>query len=307
MRHRVNHVLAPLLLLVVDPGLVPTAVVQAAPRHAVAANELHQRLLPLQGGQNFRDLGGYRTRDGRHVKWGLLFRSGSMHGLTAADYAYLESRRIRVVCDFRDIHERTAQPVNWPTEHAPMILSDDYSMNNAGMMPKGPPATWTEKEAKTALTASYPRLLATFNGQYRRMFAELLKGHAPLAFNCSAGKDRTGIAAALILTALGVPRRTVVEDYTATNRYLNSGKILAQGSAPANMMGKPVNPKADPAAMLGQMKPGALHALMAADPSYIEAALAVMDRHPGGNAGYLRDELGLGRGEITKLRQMYLE
>ena len=61
----------------------------------------HQRLLPLEGGQNFRDLGGYRTRDGRTVRWGMLFRSGAMDGLTAADYAYLGKIGIRTVCDFR--------------------------------------------------------------------------------------------------------------------------------------------------------------------------------------------------------------
>ena len=61
----------------------------------------HQRLLPLEGGQNFRDLGGYRTRDGRTVRWGMQFRSGAMNGLTAADYAYLGKIGIRTVCDFR--------------------------------------------------------------------------------------------------------------------------------------------------------------------------------------------------------------
>jgi protein-tyrosine phosphatase len=59
-------------------------------------------VLPLQGGRNFRDLGGYRTQDGHHVKWGMLYRSGSMHGLTPVDYAALEARGIRVVCDLRD-------------------------------------------------------------------------------------------------------------------------------------------------------------------------------------------------------------
>jgi len=67
------------------------------------------------------------------------------------------------------------------------------------------------------MTESYPRLLGTFHDQYRRVFAELLAGHAPLAFNCAAGKDRTGVAAALLLTALGVPRETVIADYLLTN------------------------------------------------------------------------------------------
>jgi protein-tyrosine phosphatase len=80
------------------------------------------------------------------------------------------------------------------------------------------------------MTASYPRMLTQFNGQFRRMFGELLAGHAPLAFNCSAGKDRTGLAAALLLTALGVPRATVIEDYELTNKTLNPAALLAAGN-----------------------------------------------------------------------------
>ncbi|MFX8016077.1 tyrosine-protein phosphatase, partial [Acinetobacter baumannii] len=87
----------------------------------------------------------------------------------------------------------------------------------------GQPAT--AANVKAMMTASYPRMLTQFNGQYRRMFGELLAGRVPLAFNCSAGKDRTGIAAALVLTALDVPHKTVVEDYLLTNRYFDPQKL----------------------------------------------------------------------------------
>ncbi len=95
-----------LFLLLGQPAGAPIT----RPAASVAAAQ-HQRLLPLEGGRNFRDLGGYRARDGRTVKWGLPFRSGSTHGLTPADYASLEKRGIRVVCDFRDSQERAAEPV----------------------------------------------------------------------------------------------------------------------------------------------------------------------------------------------------
>ena len=127
------------------------------------------------------------------------------------------------------------------------------------------------------------------------MFTQLLAGNAPLAFNCSAGKDRTGIAAALLLTALGVPRETVIEDYLLTNRYLDAKKLLAPGSqATANTdWAKAANP--------------VMRAFMAADRRYIEAAFAVVDSHAGGAKGYLKDELGLGSGELSKLRGLYLK
>jgi protein-tyrosine phosphatase len=285
-------VLAAFLAFAPHPVLADSAV-------PVAVSAPHDRLLPLQGGRNFRDLGGYATADGQHVKWGLLFRSGSMHGLTAADYATLERRGIRVVCDLRDDRERAAEPVDWPAQAAPRVLFDDYHLDMKGFMPAGPPSGWTADSARAAMAASYPHMLVQFNGQYRRMFAELLAGHAPLAFNCSAGKDRTGVAAALILTALGVPRATVIDDYLLTNRYLDAAKVVAQdGKAPANMA---------TSSPLSQLPPEVLKAMMAADPAYIEAALAVLDAHRDGAAGYLRDELGLTARDLAHLRHLYLE
>ncbi|WP_254601824.1 tyrosine-protein phosphatase [Sphingomonas bacterium] len=273
----------------------PSLGVQAAAQaQALApASTSHQRLLPLQGGRNFRDLGGYRSADGRMVKWNILYRSGSMHGLTDADYRYLEGLGIRVVCDFRDSNERANEPVVWPATGAPRVLSDDYEMDRR-FMPRGDPKTWTDTQIRAAMTASYPRLLAQFNSQYRRMFAELLAGHAPLAFNCSAGKDRTGIAAALLLTALGVPRTTVIEDYRLTNRYLNPASFMAKNTTP------------NPASPMAGLPPQAMRSMLAADRSYIEAALAVVDRHKDGATGYFRDELGLSPADLARLRALYL-
>ena len=283
-----------MLLALMAPGQVRAD--SAPPSHVaapVATPAPHLRVLPLQGGRNFRDLGGYGTADGHHVKWGLLFRSGSMHGLTLADYTYLEGLGIRVVCDLRSTAERTAEAVNWPADHAPTILSDDYSLMTSGAIPKGDMRQWNAEQARAAMMATYPAMLQSFAGQYRRMFAELLAGHAPLAFNCSAGKDRTGVAAALLLTALGVPRQTVIEDYLLTNTTLESAALIkGSGTGPAKPMPFP---------------PQVLAAILTADRSYIEAALGALDAHPGGVDGYLRDEMHLSHSDIRQLRRLYLE
>lgn len=276
------------LTFAVSPALVPHAPAQAPKAESTA----HQRLLPLQGGRNFRDLGGYPAAGGRHVVWGKLFRSGSMHGLTPADYTALEARGIRVVCDFRDSKERAAEPVAWPAAAAPRVLADDYALDMAGLMPPGKPSGWTAEQTSAAMTASYPRMLTQFNGQYRRMFAELLAGHAPLAFNCSAGKDRTGIAAALLLTALDAPRATVIEDYLLTNQTLHIDGAMAASQASGSF--------------LAQLPPAIAHPFMIADRRYIEAALAVVDSHKDGASGYLRDELGLAPTDLARLRHLYL-
>src|ERR1700753_2873914 len=84
------------------------------------------RVLPLEGGRNFRDLGGYATEDGRRVKWGVLFRSGSLIGLTAADWEHLSPRGVRALCDHRTPREREHEPV--PLDSLPSVLywSRDY-------------------------------------------------------------------------------------------------------------------------------------------------------------------------------------
>jgi protein-tyrosine phosphatase len=258
---------------------------------AAFAVSAHERLLPLQGGTNFRDLGGYRTADGHTVKWSVLYRSGSMHNLTQADFAYLGKLGIRTVCDFRDIHERSAEPVSWPSEQTPNVLADDYDLRQVGMFPMQDIGTWDGERTRQFMASTYPKLLSTFNSQYRRMFQHLLDHEVPLAFNCSAGKDRTGIAAALILTALGVPRDTVIQDYLLTNQYLHAEKML---NSPAS-------------GEWARLPTPVLKQLMVADRSYIESALAVLDQHAGGPMGYFQEELQLSPADIQKLRGLYLD
>jgi protein-tyrosine phosphatase len=287
MRFRSN-----LALLLASALVVPMAPAASLSARPMAAAPAHERVLPLQGGRNFRDLGGYPAAGGSHVKWGMLYRSGSMTALTSEDYAALEKRGIRVVCDFRATAERKAEPVNWPHAGLPKVLADDYDMDNGQFLPKGDPRSFTAEQIRSTMAAAYPRLLVQFNGQYRRMFSELLAGHAPLAFNCSAGKDRTGIAAALLLTALGSPRETVVADYMLSNQTLDPAKLMA-GRAMAS-------------SPFAALPPEALKLLVGVDRSYIEAALAVVEGHKGGTAGYLKDELGLGPVELARLRKLYL-
>ncbi len=266
--------------------------VASASAHAptAQAQSAHNRLLPLEGGQNFRDLGGYRTRDGHTVKWGVLYRSGAMDRLTDADFLYLSKLGIRTVCDFRSTEERQAAPVRWPAGQAPKILADDYRMDATGLDFRAA-GTWNGEQARAAMAAQYPHILERFNGQYRRMFAQLLAGDTPLAFNCSAGKDRTGVAAALLLTALDVPRETVIEDYLLSNRYFDPKKAMTPN---------------DPAAQAwSRLPPEVLQAFMGVDRSYIEGVFKVIDAHAGGAEGYLRDELGLKPADLATLRRLY--
>lgn len=260
--------------------------------HRVAQSTVAARvpgqLLGLAGVQNARDLGGYPTENGRHVRWGLLFRTASLWAMTPADARYLHRARIRTVVDFRSTSERTVEPSGWPAGHAPRTLSEDYDLAaiaGGGMvMPSSP---MTREQMISRMAELYPAMLHSMNGQYRRMFAEMLAHRAPLLFHCSAGRDRTGVAAALILTALGVPRETIIQDYLLSDGYYD---IDRAGPVAASWGG------------LAKSSMGIAHD--AARPS-IEAVLKVVDGHAGGAAGYLRDELGLDAIKIARLRAYY--
>jgi len=254
-----------------------------------------ERLLPLEGGVNFRDLGGYATVDGRQVRRGLLYRSGSMAGLTEKDHDYLRQLDIAVIADFRSTEERLREPTRWPEGEEPIRrLERDYDLEFGEVVAvlRGAP---DPEAARAAFASFYRRLPRDFADQYRAMFAEMVAGNTPLAFNCSAGKDRTGVAAALILTALGVPRETVTEDYLLSNRYYKP-KAPADGAAQ------------DPAAQLfARLPPEVVAVFMGVDAQFLDAAFAGMTEEYGSVEGYLEQAIGLDAASRETLRQRYTE
>lgn len=266
--------------------------VPSATRSAPIAVE---RALPLEGGVNFRDLGGYATADGREVRRGLLYRSGTMTGLTAKDQAQLRQLGIAVIADFRSTEERQREPTRWPEGGAPVRrLERDYDLEFGevvAVLRDAPDAA----SARAAFASFYRRLPSQFADQYRAMFAELVAGNVPLAFNCSAGKDRTGVAAALILTALGVPRETVTEDYLLSNRYY-----------------KPKPPTGDAqddptARLFARLPPEVTAVFMGVEAEFLDAAFAGMVEEYGSVEGYLERAIGLDAAARETLRQRYTE
>jgi protein-tyrosine phosphatase len=254
---------------------------------------LAERVLPLEGGVNFRDLGGYRTADGKDVAWGKIYRSAVMSGLTPADYRYLGTLGIGAICDFRASDERAREPVNWPAGMNMKVLARDYKLEMAPLLAVFGGKDISEAKTQAAMASFYEQLPFTFAGQFKEMFGELLRGDAPLAFNCSAGKDRTGMAALLVLSALGVPRETAIEDYLLSNRYYKPRPPQPGAAADPTM------------AMFARLPPDVIKALMGVDRRYIEASLAAIDAR-GGMDRYLREDMGLGPNELARLRTLYL-
>ncbi|WP_176594436.1 tyrosine-protein phosphatase [Sphingobium sp. EM0848] len=249
-----------------------------------------ERVLPLEGGRNFRDIGGYRTADGRTVRWGRVYRSGSMARLTAHDFDYLGRLGIRSVYDFRTGRERRDEPNQWVAVAHIGYWTRNYAMSG-GDLARLFNRKVTEAEARGLMVAAYRTLPYEQAPAYRKMFRQLIAGRLPLAFNCSAGKDRAGLAAALVLTAVGVPRETVFADYALTNRYLPAA--LARDNA------------SDP--ILTTLSKSVTDVLLAADQAYIAAAFDEMAKRNGSPEGYLRDVVGLSTADQAQLKKLLLE
>ncbi len=180
---------------------------------------MQNRIPALDGALNFRDLGGYGTRDGRSVRWHMLYRSGTTHAMTPGDLAVLQARRIRYAYDLRSNSERRHRPTRL-TAIAELI----YRYREHDQLPGDIEQLLTSphtgpQESRQVMLTLYRQLPYEFADAFRSLFHHLAQGELPLIFNCSAGKDRTGVAAALILTALGVSRDLVLEDYLLTEQF----------------------------------------------------------------------------------------
>ncbi len=259
-------------------------------------------LLPLEGGRNFRDLGGYATGDGRRVKWGTVYRSGVMDSLTDADYDYLSGLGISVICDFRASRERADEPTNWRAGEIEYITFDDPSAEDDMSSAFASVLTAqgvTGEQVRDTFISAYRSMPNTYAPAYTEMFDQLANGSLPLAFNCSAGKDRTGVAAALLLSALGVPRETVVEDYALSEQVVDFMAEFEVG------LGE-VDPDS-PYAFLAQLPPDVIRPLMRTEPAYIEAALDTIEAEHGSVVAFIQSELGVDDDELARIRERLLE
>ncbi|MBA4353769.1 MAG: protein-tyrosine-phosphatase [Novosphingobium sp.] len=252
-----------------------------------------ERVLPLEQGSNFRDAGGYATADGRQVVWGRIYRSGAMPLLTEADYALLTTLKIATIVDLRSTDERMIAPTMLDDRTGAMFLSNDYSLKPlmAGF-------------AKSGGEYVYAGMGNMLKPQLKAIFHSLLKAEGPVMYHCSAGQDRTGIATALVLSALGVERKTIMADYHLSTE-LRRPQFEMPPLDPADWPGNPIVPYY----VASMKKPGGPKAEPLFTPkgqSHLAQLFEVIDRDYGGVEGYLAKELGIGKPEIERLRALYL-
>ncbi len=250
----------------------------------------HYRVLPLAGGRNFRDLGGYRTADGRTVQWGKIFRAGSMTDLTPSDMRHLDALGIKSVFDLRSSDERTAGPNHWVVGRSIHYWTYDYPVSR-GDLSQVFDGQMTPARATATMREIYRTLAYEQAPAFKALFQQLASESTPTAFNCTAGKDRTGIAAALILSALGVPREAIMQDYLLTNTVRVASPRLSSQQAEG----------------LSRANPDVLRAFGTADPSYLEAAFDEMSRRDGSISGYIHNTLGIGPDQISRMKAHFLK
>jgi protein-tyrosine phosphatase len=242
--------------------------------------------VPFEGVQNFRDLGGFPTAGGGRTRWGLVFRADGLHKLTGADLVALERLGLRAVYDLRGEAEREQHPDPVDSVHLSIVgrpATDD-----------GPDRTLLEAAAdgERMLRDLYVGACVHSADQLGRLLTALAEPEGtPAVFHCHGGKDRTGIAAALLLLALGVDREDVLDDYVATRRY----RLLDhQQDSLANLLASGMAPEAA-AGVLGA-------------PRWAMAeALDAIDVEHGGIEAFLTGPAGVSPTTLTRLREVLVE
>ena len=272
--------------------VLSSAAAKSAPEHPAPGTQL-----PFAGGNNFRELGGYRADEGKTVKWGQIYRGFPTGRLTTeADRARLDGLGLRLILDLRSGAEAAKLP-DYVPDGARLVqicgLRDatgqeiDFSPNDIQRLVQSAPAGMS-------LTQLMYRQMLTGNKAFKELFRALEAGETPILFHCTAGKDRTGVAAMLILLALGASDETICADYARTNlcRAAEIEKAMADHAAEI---------AADPAQrMRWQTSAGV-------DPETAPFVLRTIRQDYGSAESYLEAEYGLTPARLMRLRRMYLE
>ncbi len=253
------------------------------------------RHLMLSGASNVRDLGGYFTKEGRRVRRGLLYRADSLAKLTRTDLRILAGRGLSTVVDFREEYEVSRAPDRVPPgamrHWIPVNVGGEDIREELRNVIRGTSRSDTSQmlvEVGKAFVIDHADAFASW-------FRLLLTGEEPTPhlFHCSAGKDRTGFAAAVMLLMLGVPVESVTYDYLATNRFLTR---FVQSTIRKVQI-----------AALSRRKAEFVRPLLIADERYLRASIDTLNAKFGSVDGFARHGLALSADDVGELRRRFLE
>ena len=257
-----------------------------------------QRVLLLEGVHNFRDYGGYPAAGGGRLRRGVLWRSGQHFGATGDDLGRIGALSLAAVADLRGNSERERNPCPRPAGFAAAVMH--YDGETAGLAPHVEAADGVidAPGARRAMLALYEEIAfrPSLTIILRRFFAEALGQSGASLVHCHAGKDRTGIAVALVHHILGVHRDDMVEDYLLTNTAGNNEKRIADALAQRVSGG-----------LFAEAPEAAVRVFMNVDAAFLSATLAAVERRHGSIDAYLEDVLGVDAAAREGLCQRYIE
>ena len=274
------------------PVLSSTAAKPAAPVHPAPGTQL-----PFAGATNFRELGGYPADEGKTVRWGQIWRGVCTARLTdPADRARLDALGLRLILDLRSTAEAQAEPDYVPdgarlVQICALCGDDGHEISFApGDIER---MMHTAREGENILHRMYRQMLFG-NKAFKELFRALEAGETPILFHCSAGKDRTGVAAMLILLALGASDETICADFVQTN-------VCRKAEIDALLAGHAEEIAADPSKRMRFCTQAGV------DPGAAPYVLQVIREACGSAEEYLAREYGLTPARRMRLRRMYLE
>lgn len=260
-----------------------------------------ERVVTLERGSNFRDLGGYPAAGGEHVRWGMIYRTAAMPMLTDADYRFVSGLGIRSVIDLRSVEERQIAPDGMPAHTGALYLAHDYPGDEI-FSRIGPSS---QAGGQNAVVGLYRTWLVSLAPQFRDIFQQLLRRDGAVSYHCSAGQDRTGVATALVLSALGVPRDVIMADYqlsTLDRRPENEIPKLAPGQYPGNVVADFYR-RTQASGVPMKAKP----LYTAAGKPFLQDTFDEIDTRWGSVDAYLDQVLGIDKAKVARLRALYLE
>lgn len=270
-----------------------------------------QQFLPVKGIVNARDLGGYTMLDGRIVQSGRLLRAAHLADATDEDIRNLERLPVTAIIDFRKEQEKvgkvdrevpgaryTSLPID-PSGNAMATATEEEKKKFSGQkkfdVKKVIVFAAFNKKAQAVAREMYPTLLfdPDCQQQFARFFRLVLETeNGAVLFHCTQGKDRTGIASALLLAALGADRETIVADFDATNRVYE--KDVRKYSRRVKFWGGK------------EEEVGVVKAFLGCNTENFIKALDRIDQEFGSLQAYLKGPIGLTDADIQTLRERYL-